>query len=128
MRFTTRKLALVLIAFVFAATGAWAAQEASVSGHVLDSEGAAIEKAHIVFHFDHAGQTNPKSMPDIVRETDSNGDFSANLAPGFYDICTMATGFTPQCRKILMPGSGSTQQDFRLSADPLVVSHLGDKF
>jgi hypothetical protein len=65
---------------------------------------------------------------DIVRETDTTGQFDVQLEPGFYDVCVMAPAFTPQCGKILLTKEADIQHDVHLNADPLVIKHLGDRF
>jgi hypothetical protein len=95
---------------------------------VSDSEGAAIEGAHLLFHIDTSGRTNPTPSLDIVRETDAMGSFDVQLEPGFYDVCVMAKAFTPECRKILVSKEKEVQHLVRLNANPLVMKHLGDTF
>ncbi len=70
-------------------------------GHVTDSEGAVVKDAHIFLRSDLAGGVAKKSM-DRTPATDAKGRFSADPAQGFYDVCVMADGFSPQCRKIFL--------------------------
>jgi hypothetical protein len=121
----------LLIAFVFVlyCFVAVAAPVGTIQGRVSDSDGAAIKGAQILFHLDSSGQTKATPTVDIVRETDVMGHFDVQLEPGFYDVCIMATAFTPECRKILVSkNGGNTQHNARLNADPLVIKHLGDRF
>lgn len=123
-----RKSSLTILTFILFCSGATAASGGTVKGIVSDSEGAAIEGAHLVFHLDPSGGAKSAPAPDVVRETDVMGRFSVQLEPAFYDVCVMATAFTPQCSKILVPKEGDIRHDARLKADPLVTRHLGDRF
>lgn len=114
-----------VLLFCFAAREAFAG---TVKGKITDSEGAAIKGAHLLFHLDPSGRTKPAMSADIVRETDTTGHFDVQLEPGFYDMCVMATAFTPECGKILSTKEGDIQHDVRLNADPLVIKHLADRF
>ena len=124
----TKYLLTALISVLYCSV-AVAAPVGTIQGRVSDSEGAAIKGAHVLFHLDPSGQTKSAPTVDIVRETDVNGHFNVQLEPGFYDVCIMATAFTPECRKLLVSKDGGhTQSNARLNADPLVIKHLGDTF
>jgi len=56
------------------------------------------------------------------------GHFDVQLELGFYDLCFMATSFTPECTKILVKDEEDIQHDVRLKVDPLITKHLGDTF
>lgn len=105
------------------------ALSATVKGRVTDSEGTAINGAEVLFHLDPSGG-GAKSAPHVnaFRQTDAKGSFEIQLKPGFYDLCVMASAFTPECSKILVTNEKTTQYDFRLNASPLIVKHLGDQF
>jgi hypothetical protein len=124
-RFRFSSTAVALILFCFAATDVF---PATVKGQVTDSEGAAIKGAHVLFHLDPSGRAKPATSVDAVRETSVAGYFEVQLDPGFYDVCVMATAFTPECGKILVSKQGDVGHDVRLNADPLVIKHLGDRF
>src|SRR5262249_61777250 len=49
---------------------------------------------------------------DITLRTDSNGKFSPELPPGFYDIFVTATAFTPRCDKIRVQSDYSRESAF----------------
>lgn len=100
----------------------------AVHGRILDTEGAGIKGARVLFHADPAGEVPPLERADITRETDDEGLFDLEVAQGFYDVCVMATGFTPECKKIYATDGQSIRYDSRLRIDPLVVRVLGDKF
>jgi hypothetical protein len=118
-------IALTLMLYGFAAV---AEPSGTVKGRVSDSEGAAIKGAHLLFHMDASGRNKSAPSVDVVRETDTMGDFEVQLEPGFYDVCIMAKAFTPECRKILVSKEGHVHLDTHLKADPLVIKHLGDTF
>jgi len=123
----TKYLLTALISVLYCSV-AVAAPVGTIQGRVSDSEGAAIKGAHVLFHLDTSGQTKSAPTVDIGRETDAMGHFDVQLEPGFYDVCIMATAFTPECRKILVSKERNTQHNARLKADPLVIKHLGDTF
>jgi hypothetical protein len=99
----------------------------TLQGHVTDSEGAVIKDAHIFLRSDLAGGFAKKST-DRTLATDANGRFSADLAQGFYDVCVMADGFSPQCRKVFLADQSKNQQSFSLQVDPEVTKRIGDRF
>ena len=123
MKTTHWLLLLSLLSFCLSAVAATA-----VKGKVVDSEGAVIENAHVIFFADKAASTISLNMREITRETDRAGQFSINLEPGFYDMCVLSSAFTPQCRKILVLKKVAPQYNFKLRVDPLIVNKLGDKF
>jgi Carboxypeptidase regulatory-like domain len=128
MRSRKMKFWLAACAVALCCSAATAASLGTIKGRVSDSEGAAIKGAHVLFHPDPSGQGRWMSRPDVTRETDAVGRFDIQLEPGFYDICVMATAFTPECKKILVTNGSTLQHDIQLKADPLVVQHLGDRF
>lgn len=99
-----------------------------IKGRVVDSEGAVIKDAYVLFHPDPSGQITRLSGVDVTRETDAMGRFNLQLEPGFYDMCVMAAAFTPECHKILVTSGKVAKQDAQLKADALVTAHLGDRF
>jgi hypothetical protein len=103
------------------------AADNSVNGMVRDSEGAAIENAHIVIRADSSGRREPVRNHTLTIETDKQGHFSAPLNSGFYDVCVMADAFSPQCQKVFA-GSQSVALKINLKADPEVMKRLGDTF
>lgn len=119
-----RRLSVVVLTL---SCSVMAAADGGVAGTVLDSEGAAIAKAHIVIHADVSGRRAPAQPVDLVTDTDRQGHFSANLTPGFYDVCTMADAFSPSCEKVFIDHSPVALK-VQLKADPKVMERLGDKF
>lgn len=100
----------------------------TLKGTVSDPEGAAIGKTHILIRYDASGSKNKSSKTDIQLTANTKGNFKANLAPGFYDVCVMADAFTPQCQKVFVGAGTIVSRRVRLQADPGVVKRLADKF
>jgi hypothetical protein len=101
----------------------------TVSGRVTrtDAGGIPVEGAHVVVHYDHAGNMQPSSRPDVARATDRLGRYSVELEPGFYDVCIMALALTPDCRKVLVTSGKTIEHDAALRTDPLVVDRLAER-
>lgn len=125
---TTFSLMAVAVAVALCGFAATAASTGTVKGRVTDSEGAVINGAHLLFHPDPSGQSNPSSRSDVMRESDAMGRFEVHLEPGFYDVCVMATAFTAECKKVLVTSGKTIRHDAQLQADPLVMQHIGDTF
>ena len=125
-----RSTAIILAALVgiLCVSAARIGSKSTVQGRVTTELGQAIGRAHLLFHFDPAGQEKPQPRPDVVVEADSAGRFEVQLQPGFYDMCTFSSGFTATCQKLLLRGAEPTRREIRLKADPLVTEHLGDVF
>jgi hypothetical protein len=104
-----------------------AAADTIVSGTVLDSEGAAIEKAYVVVRADASGKRESVKSPNLMIETDKEGHFSVTVTSGFYDVCVMADAFSPHCEKIFV-GHEPLAPKIKLKADPEVMKRLGDTF
>ncbi len=126
MRSRILKHSLLLSASFILCPGLTLGSPSALKGRVTDSEGAAIQGAHLLFHLDPSGKTKSGLEVDVMRDTDAQGAFNVQLEPGFYDVCVMATAFTPQCTKVLLSSQGIAHQDFHLSADPLVLKHIAD--
>ena len=100
----------------------------------MDSEGAVIGGAHLLFHPDHSFNPDPAlygkpdNRSDMTREADAMGRFNVQLESGFYDVCVMATAFTPECKKVLITNGKTIQYDTHLKVDDLVTRYLGDTF
>lgn len=110
---------------LFAATPATAA---TLSGTVRDSEGAVISKAYVVVHWDPSGSNYLKDnlglKQDITATTDSNGRFSLDLPPGFYDVFVTATAFSPHCKKVRLKDKEAKAYDVKLKVDPITLREL----
>ena len=105
-------------------------RQITIRGMVTDSEGAIVRDAFVVAHWDSSGATvglkdNPGTLHDVTLSTDVNGEFSAELPPGFYDIFVAAAGFSPECRKVRLKVGPIENFRVSLKADPLVTRELG---
>jgi uncharacterized GH25 family protein len=103
-------------------------QGATLSGTVKDSEGAVIAKAHVIVHWDSAGSNyladNTGTKNDIVVTTDSKGQFSIVVPPGFYDLFVTAVAFTPHCEKIRLKDKESKTYEVKLKVSPVTAKEL----
>jgi Carboxypeptidase regulatory-like domain len=101
---------------------------ATLSGTVRDSEGAVIANAHLIVHWDPAGsdyvKDNLGTRQDVDATTDSNGHFSIELPPGFYDVFVTATAFTPHCDKIRLKDKEPKSYEVKLRLSPVTSREL----
>jgi hypothetical protein len=102
-------------------------------GVVVDSEGSPIPRARILVHWDSSGSTvglkaNVGIKSDLVVESKANGEFGAELPPGFYDVFVSASAFSPECRKIRIKSGEVLPYNAKLKADPIITKELGDTF
>ncbi len=100
-----------------------------VAGRIVDSEGAAIGDARVLVHWDSAGSTvglsdNIGIQTDLVVTTDANGNYSAPVPAGFYDVFVSAMAFTPTAAKVRVKQAQRITYSSALRADPLVSSEL----
>jgi len=104
------------------------ARAATLSGTVRDSQGAVIAGAHVVVHWDPSGSNYLKDNiginQDIVATTDSNGRFSVDLPPGFYDVLVTAMAFTPHCDKVRVKEKEPRTYEVKLKVSPLTSKEL----
>lgn len=104
------------------------ANAATLSGVVRDSEGAVIAKAHVVIHWDSSGSNYLKDNiginEDITATTDSNGEFSADLPAGFYDVFVSAISFSAHCDKIRLKDNQSKKYEAKLKVSPVTSKEL----
>ena len=116
------RVALFLLMFAFPV------HAATLSGTVRDSEGAVIAKAHVVVHWDAAGSNylgdNVGIKDDITVSTDTNGRFSLELPPGFYDVFVAATAFAPHCEKIRLKEKQTKNVDVKLTISKVASKEL----
>ena len=117
---------LISAVVVTACASADAASPAVLSGHVVDDLGAIIPDVHVYLRTDFSGGWSKASF-DANSTTDRTGLFTLKIGPGFYDLCIMADGFTPECRKLFVR-THATAQEFRLKASPEVVKRTADTF
>lgn len=116
---------LVVIFVLF--TGA-SIEAATLSGSVRDAQGAVIAKAHVIIHWDSSGSNYLKDNigigQDITATTDSNGVFSLELPPGFYDVFVTAISFSPHCDKVRLKGTGTAKYEVKLKISPVTSKEL----
>lgn len=88
------KIASILLLVFFAAVSIYPQAAASLSGSVIDQNGAAVMGARV-------SAVNKQTRAETVTTTTSDGAFRfENLTPGVYEIRIAATGFEPQTRNI----------------------------
>jgi hypothetical protein len=100
----------------------------TLSGIVRDSEGAVIANAHVVVHWDPSGSNYLKDnlgiRQDIAATTDSSGQFTVELPPGFYDVFVTAMAFTPHCDKVRLKDKETRTYDIKLKISPVTLKEL----
>jgi hypothetical protein len=100
----------------------------TLSGTVRDSEGAVISNAHVIVHWDPSGSNYLKDnlgiKQDTAATTDSNGHFSVDLPPGFYDVFVTAMAFTPHCDKVRLKDKGTKAYEVKLKISPVTSKEL----
>ncbi len=98
------------------------------SGTVRDSDGAVISNAHVVIHWDPSGSNYLKDnlgiKQDVEATTDSSGQFSVELPPGFYDVFVTAMAFTPHCDKVRVKNKESRAYEVKLKISPVTSKEL----
>jgi hypothetical protein len=104
------------------------AHAATMSGIVVDSQGAVIPKAFVVIRWDPIGldgvKDNPGTKDDKTTTTDENGRFSLELPAGVYDIFVSAAGFSPHCAKITIKAKEGLRYEARLSVSRMMKIKL----
>ena len=121
------RLTLILPCVLWLFSSSLLAADAGISGKVLDSEGAAIEKAHVIIRADASGKREPVKSPSLMIQTDKEGGFSATLLPGLYEVCVLSDAFSPYCEKVLVEHE-PVASVISLKTDPQVMKRLGDRF
>jgi len=95
---------------------------------VRDSEGAVIPNAHIIVHWDSSGsnylEDNVGIKQDITTISDTKGQFSLELGPGFYDVFVTAMAFSPHCEKVRLKGSATKTYEIKLKISPVTSKEL----
>src|ERR1700690_2366696 len=80
-----------------------------LAGIVTDSTNAPIPEATVVVHWDKPGGGHvPSQLPpsqmrfgDIRLKTNTLGQFSASMTPGFYDVTALVDGYEPGKHKLV---------------------------
>jgi len=119
-----------LLLCVFVCPASADSPKSVLRGVVTDPEGAVIQRARIMVHWDQSGAhvglaTNVGLPEDLTLETNKDGQFSSEVPPGFYDLFVSATAFSPDCRKVRIHPGERADYNFKLEADPLVTKELG---
>ncbi len=98
-----------------------------LAGVVRDSEGAVISNAIVLVHWDTDGsQGAAGAAPDDRRlVTSKTGEFSADLAAGFYDIAVFAHAFSPNAHKVRIRIGQATNDEVNLPLDPQISAEIG---
>ncbi len=120
-------LTIVLVCAAFAASQS----QPSVAGQVTDSEGAAIARARVLFHWDPSGSKvglsdNIGIQQDVTVTTDADGKYSLDIPSGFYDVYVSAMAFTPTAAKLRVKQGRRSTYNVSLRVDPLVSKELAD--
>lgn len=105
----------------------------TAKGRVLDANGAVIKEAEIIYRRDLSGAEWAMSMEDRGQ---SNGDihsgpdgqYTAEVHPGLYDVCVMASFLTPECRKVDVTVENPIFPVFRLKVDPEAIKKVHDAY
>jgi hypothetical protein len=104
------------------------AKAATLSGTVVDSEGAVISNAHIIVHWDSSGSNYLKDNLGIKQDStvtsDSKGKFAMELPPGFYDVFVAATAFSPYCEKVRLKANEAKTYRIRLKISEVTSKEL----
>jgi carboxypeptidase family protein len=118
--------AVLLLCTPLCATGL----QSAIAGRIADSEGAAIAGARLLIHWDPSGSVGlPDNFKqDLIVVTGHNGEYTATVPSGFYDVFVSAPGFTPAAAKVRIKRGQKTRFAVELKADPLVGKELGDTF
>ncbi|HEY7099321.1 MAG TPA: carboxypeptidase-like regulatory domain-containing protein [Terriglobales bacterium] len=119
------KHVVVFAIFLFAVADSLA-QRSQLSGTVVDPAGAGIGKAYVLIHSDAVDREHRKPYCLELR-TNKEGQFTAILPEGFFDVFIGATGFTPYSKKIR---TRAAAQEFQavLELDLLYLAEHGDEF
>src|SRR5579864_8490770 len=120
------KIIGIMAVVLFFALNLFSAASTLITGQITDSEGAAIAQARVLIHWDSAGSTvglsdNIGIQRDLIVMTDANGNFSATVPPGFYDLFVSRMAFTPIAAKVRVKKEHSVTFNGKMFADPLVT-------
>lgn len=105
---------------------------AELHGRVTDQLGAVISGARILVHWDPAGSQvgltdNVGIKEDASTVTDSTGQFSLPLPPGFYDVFVSSMAFDPKCTKVRVTTKTPANIRLALKASAVVSKELGHR-
>src|SRR5919112_2385535 len=116
-RYATRRVAsliLILAAGAASLSAQDAAQTGTVSGRVVDEQGAGISGAQVFL-----------VRPAIGTQTGANGNYSLNRVPaGTHTLGVRMLGFSPDSASVTVEAGGTATQNFTLSRDPLQLQEM----
>lgn len=107
------------------------APSGGIKGKVTNPAGAPIPAAYVLIRPGASVITRARtstSTSTIHWTTDEAGQFAGTLDSGFCDLCVMADGFAPECRKVVVKDAATIECSFHLKLDPAVINALGDVF
>jgi len=113
-------IALVTVASVLA-------QGISTKITLVDTQGAAIGNAYVLFRTDALSRDLREAFRTELR-TDKYGKASTQLPSGFYDLFVGAEGFAPYCRKLRLVEGKSQDLKIVMDIDEMMVREYGDSF
>jgi hypothetical protein len=116
-----------LLAILLLAAASACAQQASVKGTIVDSEGAVIGNAYVLLRTDMLERGNAKAYQVELR-TNGQGQFVTSVPSGFYDLFIGAQGFEPYCQKVRTREGHPQDLRVSLKVDQLMVNEYGDEF
>jgi hypothetical protein len=123
-RRTFRILLFAGLSLLFGFT-AFSADPGTLSGTVMDEQGAAIPNGHVIVHWDSAGldgvTDNIGVRNDEIVTTSPTGHFSLELPPGVYDVFVTAPGFSPHCEKLTLKAQGTHRYEVRLKVSRMIT-------
>jgi hypothetical protein len=118
---------LILVALFSAAIIASAGpnEQTTLSGIVIQRPGFPIVGATVTVDWNAPRRNGPAktSSPNATQTTDSYGQFSVQLVPGFYDVCAHAEGFVPICETVAI-GDTEVRHKLFLRANPLILEEI----
>ncbi len=108
---TTAAVGFFVVVAVLAVPACLAAQDAEVSGVVVDQTGAVVQKARVTVQ-------EERSTHGVSATTDLRGQFHVeNLEPGRYQVTVEAQGFAPARQPVTLASSGVAHLQFELQPD-----------
>lgn len=129
------RLPLLTLALLVAVSFCAAAPSTGIlRGRVTDPSGVGLGRAmrtRLLVHWDPSGadvglKSNVGIPSDMIVETNSRGQFQANLPPGFYDVFVTAMAFSPKCEKIRITANKVVILNMKLEVSKLVARELAD--
>jgi len=116
-------LPAMVIASVVSALG----QKSTIRGAVVDPAGAVISNAYVLIHTDALDREHRVAYQLELR-SNKQGEFTATVPSGFFDLFVGAEGFAPFSQKVRTHGGASQDIRVALKIDPLSLKEYGDQF